>query len=241
MSLSNNNQSFIDARVNGRILTIDDNASILEDYRKVLLQRETNSQLSASESILFGEPSEPNPSSSRLVEYQIDSAFQGEQGLNLVKKSLANDTPYAVAFVDVRMPPGWDGVETVQKIWEVDPDLPIVLCTAHSDYSFDEIRKELVRADQFLILKKPFDPIELQQVAASQVARWHLNKASQQTMEDLEAMVEARTQEIAMTRDLVFFTLARLAESRDPETGEHLDRIQGYSQILATTLSLIHI
>ena len=56
-------------------------------------------------------------------------------------------------------------------------------------------------------------------------------------MDDLEAMVEVRTQEIAMTRDLVFFTLARLAESRDPETGEHLDRIQGYTRILGNTLS----
>ena len=135
------------------------------------------------------------------------------------------------------MPPGWDGIETVQRIWEVAPDLPVVLCTAHSDYSWDEIRTKLNRTDQLLILKKPFDPIELQQVAAAQVARSHLQMISQRTMDDLEAMVEVRTQEIAMTRDLVFFTLARLAESRDPETGEHLDRIQGYTRILGNTLS----
>ena len=236
MSVFPSNYSCTDERANCRILTIDDNASIHEDYRKVLLQRETNTQLDAAESILFGkspEPSRPNP----LPKYQIDSAFQGEQGLELVKKAMANDTPYAVAFVDVRMPPGWDGIETVQRIWEVAPDLPVVLCTAHSDYSWGEIRTKLDRTDQFLILKKPFDPIELQQIAASQVARWHLQKASQRTMDDLEAMVEVRTHEIAMTRDLVFFTLARLAESRDPETGEHLDRIQGYTRILGNTLS----
>ena len=222
---------------NGRILTIDDNASIHEDYRKVLLQRETNAQLSDAESILFGDPGETMRPPHPFIEYQIDSAFQGEQGLELVKQSLANNTPYAVAFVDVRMPPGWDGIETVQRIWEVAPDLPVVLCTAHSDYSWDEIRSKLDRADQFLILKKPFDPIELRQVAAAQVARWRLNKISEKTLEDLEAMVEIRTQEIAMTRDLVFFTLARLAESRDPETGEHLDRIQGYTRILAQTIA----
>ena len=233
MSVPSSNPSRED--INLRILTIDDNASIHEDYRKVLLQREANTQLNAAESILFDITPEPNPNP--LPEYQIDSAFQGEQGLELVKKSLANNTPYAVAFVDVRMPPGWDGIETVQRIWEVAPDLPVVLCTAHSDYSWDEIRTKLDRTDQLLILKKPFDPIELQQVAAAQVARSHLQMISQRTMDDLEAMVEVRTQEIAMTRDLVFFTLARLAESRDPETGEHLDRIQGYTRILGNTLS----
>ena len=115
MSVFPVNYSCTDERANCRILTIDDNASIHEDYRKVLLQREANTQLDAAESILFGkspEPSSPNP----LPKYQIDSAFQGEQGLELVKKALANDTPYAVAFVDVRMPPGWDGIETVQRI-----------------------------------------------------------------------------------------------------------------------------
>ena len=231
------NPSTTDDYINGRILTIDDNASIHEDYRKVLLQRESNALLSESESILFGDSGEPSPRPNPNVEYQIDSAFQGEQGLKLVKQSLANNTPYAVAFVDVRMPPGWDGIETVERIWEVDPDLPVVLCTAHSDYSWDEIRTKLDRADQFLILKKPFDPIELQQVAAAQVARWRLNKIAEKTLEDLELMVEIRTREITMTRDLVFFTLARLAESRDPETGEHLDRIQGYTRILANNIA----
>ena len=223
---------------NGRILTIDDNAAIHQDYRKVLLQREANEQLREAESVLFDDSPAPcSASSERTIEYQVDSAFQGEQGLELVKRSLQAGTPYAVAFVDVRMPPGWDGIETVQRIWEVDPDLPVVLCTAYADYSWDEIRSTLNRTDQLLILKKPFDPIVLQQVAASQVARWHLNKISLRKKEELEAMVEHRTQEIAMTRDLVFFTLARLAESRDPETGEHLDRIEAYTRILAETLA----
>lgn len=169
--------------------------------------------------------------------YQIDSALQGEEGLELVKQSLAYNTPYATAFIDIRMPPGWDGIETAQKIWEVDPDLPIVLCTAHCDYSWDIIQTKLGRTDQLLILKKPFEPIELLQIAAVQVARWHLNNQSQQNTQDLEAIVETRMQEIARTRDVVFFTLARLAESRDPETGEHLNRIQGYTHILANALA----
>ena len=95
-----------------------------------------------------------------------------------------------------------------------------MLCTAHSDYSWDITQTKLGRTDQLLILKKPFEPIELLQIAAVQVARWHVNNQSQQNTQDLEAIVETRMQEIARTRDIVFFTLARLAESRDPETGE---------------------
>ena len=203
--------------VNGRILAIDDTQSIHEDYRKVLLRKK--------------------PTSTSSMTYQIDSALQGEEGLELVKQSLAYNAPYATAFIDIRMPPGWDGIETAQKIWEVDPDLPIVLCTAHSDYSWDIIQTKLGRTDQLLILKKPFEPIELLQIAAVQVARWHLNNQSQQNTQDLEAIVETRMQEIARTRDVVFFTLARLAESRDPETGEHLNRIQGYTHILTNALA----
>jgi putative two-component system response regulator len=91
--------------------------------------------------------------------------------------------------------------------------------------------------DKLLILKKPFDPLELQQVAAAQTARWRLTKIVAQNTELLKSRVEQRTQEIYETRNLVFFTLARLAESRDPETGHHLERIEGYTMLLVKWLA----
>ena len=70
-----------------------------------------------------------------------------------------------MAFVDMRMPPGWDGVETIAKMWEVDPEIQIVICSAYSDRPWDEIVRKLGHVDQFLILKKPFDTIEVCQLA----------------------------------------------------------------------------
>ena len=68
----------------------------------------------------------------------------------------------------MRMPPGWNGIKTAQEIWKVDPNMPIVICTAYTDYTWDEIVAELPRSELLLILKKPFDNIELKQMAASQ-------------------------------------------------------------------------
>jgi len=220
-----------------RILTIDDNEAIHEDYRKVLCASENNSKLTEAAEILFGETDSKSQSKKNDTQYILDSAFQGIQGIKLVKKSVEQNKPYACAFIDVRMPPGIDGVETTKKIWEIDPDLPVVLCTAYSDHSWEEISSQLDRTDKLLILKKPFDPLELRQVAAAQTAQWNLTQLVDQHTQSLEARVVERTREISETRDVVFFTLARLAESRDPETGHHLERIEGYTRILATWLS----
>jgi len=213
------------------ILIIDDNKAIHEDYHKVLVSEEADLQLDEAAAFLFGEDSEEidlerlqHKLSSRV--YKLDSALQGAAGLAKVEQSQENGTPYACAFVDVQMPPGWDGLETAKRIWEVDPDLPIVLCTAYSDHSYE-----------LLILKKPFDPVELRQVVASQTSRWGLNKAIKENTIELEQRVEERTRDMFEARDLVFFTLARLAESRDPETGEHLERIEGYTGMLVDWLA----
>jgi DNA-binding LytR/AlgR family response regulator len=84
----------------------------------------------------------------------LDSAFQGEQGLALIRRSLERQRPYALAFVDVRMPPGWDGIETIARIWEDYPDLQVVVCTAYSDYSWEEMVEKLGQTDRLVILKK---------------------------------------------------------------------------------------
>jgi len=148
-----------------KILVVDDNHAVHQDYRKILEPNETNEKLDAMESLLFGEP---KPKNVAKFEFVIDSAFQGEDGLNLVKESIAADSPYSVAFIDMRMPPGWNGIETAQAIWKVDPNMPIVICTAYTDYTWEEIVAELPKSALLLILKKPFDNIELKQMAAAQ-------------------------------------------------------------------------
>lgn len=220
-----------------RILTIDDNEAIHDDYRKVLCTSADNVELTEATELLFGNSGGKKPTAPNQHEYLLDSACQGKQGIALVQKSLEENRPYACTFVDVRMPPGIDGVETIKRIWEIDPNLPIVLCTAYSDHSWEDISSKLDRTDKLLILKKPFDPLELRQIAAAQSARWSLTKTVAQHTQLLEARVIERTRQISETRDVVFFTLARLAESRDPETGQHLERIEGYTRLLVQWLA----
>ena len=149
-----------------RILVIDDNQAVHEDYRKVLISKRDEKQLDEMESILFGDSQRKK--GEPQFSFQIDSAYQGEEGLELVKESLAADSPYAMAFIDMRMPPGWNGIATAKEIRQIDSNMPIVICTAYTDHTWDEIITELPRSELLLILKKPFDNIELKQMATSQ-------------------------------------------------------------------------
>jgi CheY-like chemotaxis protein len=148
-----------------RILIIDDNPAIHEDFKKILIgDAPPPQELALLGAALFGDSTEPK---SGGAQFELDSAFQGEEGWRMVKSAVAEGRPYSVAFVDMRMPPGWDGLFTIQRLWEVDPCLQIVICTAYSDHSWDEITKTLGGTDRLLILKKPFDAIEILQLATS--------------------------------------------------------------------------
>ena len=176
---------------NNRILVIDDNPAIHRDFRKVLspVDSQLQGQLDEEEAALFGE----THGNARDSIFQVDSAFQGQEGLEKVRAAVAAGAPYAVAFVDVRMPPGWDGVETITRIWSEFRDLQIVICTAYSDYSWDEISKAIGNTDQVLVLKKPFDNIEVLQMAHALSKKWELTQIASRQMEELDALVNQRT------------------------------------------------
>ena len=116
-----------------RLLMIDDNPSIHEDYRKILGGTE-DTRMSAAEAALFGEAA---PHLQRPT-FQVDSALQGRDGVERARQALSEGRPYSVAFVDMRMPPGWDGVETIENLWKVDPDIQVVVCSAYTDYDWLE-------------------------------------------------------------------------------------------------------
>jgi two-component system sensor histidine kinase/response regulator len=175
---------------NRRILVIDDSPAIHEDFRKVLIDSYRHfNDLEGEEAALFGETS----TKLELPVFEIDSAYQGQEGLELIEKSLLENRPYALAFVDVRMPPGWDGVETTCKIWEKYADLQVVICTAYSDYCWEEMLKTLGYSDRMVILKKPFDSIEVLQLAISMTEKWRLYQQARVRLQDLEKMVRERT------------------------------------------------
>jgi PAS domain S-box-containing protein len=182
--------------VNRRILVIDDNRSIHEDFRKILQRRpEARPELADTKAILFGESTVNSPP----IEFEIDSAFQGEDGLKMVQRAQRTGRPYALAFVDIRMPPGWDGIETIAHIWKECPDLQIVICTAYSDYSWQEMVDQLGNSDSLLMLKKPFDNIEVLQLAHAFTQKWSLGNQVKARVRDLDELVSQRTTELVET------------------------------------------
>jgi signal transduction histidine kinase len=181
-----------------RILVIDDNPSIHDDFRKILGKRADNdSALVGLEADLFGS-AETAPDSPA---FEIDSAYQGSHGLALVRLALEAGCPYAMAFVDVRMPPGMDGIETTAQLWKIDPNLQIVICTAYSDYSWEETLETLGLSDRLLILKKPFENIEALQLANALTEKWQLARQAQQQVEELERRVRERTFELSSANE----------------------------------------
>ena len=188
-----------------RILVIDDNRAIHDDFRKVLsAANPQHSPLAEAEAVLFDE----KPDAEMRPSFQLDSAYQGQEGLALVQQSIKDHRPYAVAFVDIRMPPGWDGVETTQKLWEVDPNLQVVICTAYSDYSWDELIRKVGNSDRLLILKKPFDTVEVLQLANALSEKWRLHREVRRQMDDLEKTVTERTQQLQTTNDQLVVEIA---------------------------------
>jgi PAS domain S-box-containing protein len=164
------NMKSTDLKPNRRILIVDDNTSIHADFRNILSpDNSADAAANEMEAVLFDDhkPEE--------MGFELDSAFQGQEGFEMVKRALAENRPYALAFVDVRMPPGWDGIETIARIWEVDPELQIVVCTAYADYSWEEMRAKVGQPDSLLVLKKPFDNIEVQQLAHGLTKKWLLS------------------------------------------------------------------
>jgi diguanylate cyclase len=177
--------------VNRRILVIDDNQDIHGDFRKVLgAGRDSSNSLAAAELALLGE----SPARSMDPGFEVDSALQGQEGVARVKQALDEGKPYAVAFVDMRMPPGWDGLETIERLWAIDADVQVVICSAHSDYDWTEVVARLDRSDKLLVVKKPFEPIEIMQCANALTRKWQYERIVRRQVESLEQVVTARTQ-----------------------------------------------
>ncbi|HTD28748.1 MAG TPA: PAS domain-containing protein, partial [Xanthomonadaceae bacterium] len=177
---------------NRRILLVDDTPAIHEDYRKILAGDAAASDLDEAELSLFG-----GSTHTAAINFELDSAYQGAEASDKVGASLLANRPYAMAFVDMRMPPGWDGVETIEHLWQEDPELQIVICTAYSDYSWREVLSRLDVRDRLLILKKPFDAIEVYQFASALTTKWEMTKQAAFKMSSLEEAVAERTRELS--------------------------------------------
>jgi PAS domain S-box-containing protein len=179
-----------------RILVIDDNRAIHDDFRKILCSR-ASVPLEELEAALFP----PQAAAAKPPVFEMDSAYQGHEGLALLEQAEREGRPYWMAFVDVRMPPGWDGVETIGKLWNAAPELQVVLCTAYSDYSWSGMTSRLQHRDRLVILKKPFDAIEALQLASALTEKWRLIQQTKLKMAQMEMLVADRTRVLCQTSE----------------------------------------
>lgn len=192
---------------NLRIIIIDDNPEIHKDFIKILATDQSSVEvLNDLEKALFAQE-DIKPAQLILPHFEIDTVSQGQEGVEYIKKALKGGKPYALAFVDVRMPPGWDGIETIKHIWELDRDMQIVICTAYSDYSWEETIDELGVSDNLLILKKPFDNVSVRQLACALTKKWQLMQESREHTESLEKHIQERTDSLQKSLSLTRATL----------------------------------
>jgi diguanylate cyclase len=180
------------SQINRRVLIIDDNTAIHHDFRKVLTgQTEHAAQdaLDALEANIFGD----SVAATARPDFQVDSAYQGQEGVAMARQANIDGQPYALAFVDMRMPPGWDGLETIQRLWETDPGVQVVICSAHSDYDWTEVVDSLGHSDKLLVLRKPAEPIEVLQCATALCRKWENDRQLRDQMKRLEEVITVRT------------------------------------------------
>ncbi len=182
-----------------RILVVDDNQSIHEDFRKVLSKPKLGSlqsTLNSFEDQLFGDDGGSEPRKTIIPTYELDSAFMGKEALEMVVQAEGEGRPYALIFMDVRMPPGWDGIQTIEKIWLRFPYIEMVIVTAHADYTWEQILEKVGSTDRLSIIKKPFDSTNIKQMALTLTQKWGLGELARKQVEALEKEVEARTNQL---------------------------------------------
>jgi diguanylate cyclase (GGDEF)-like protein len=180
---------------NRRILVIDDTESIHEDFRKVLCESaDLAPGLDDAEAELFG--SRPTPRKLPSVKFELSFAHQGEEGVRLAQQARDTGAPFALVFVDMRMPPGWDGLRTIEELWKTDPDVQTVICTAFSDHSWDEISDRLGQSDRLLIVKKPFGRVEVIQLAMALTTKWTQARRAELKLDHLERLADQRASEL---------------------------------------------
>jgi two-component system NtrC family sensor kinase len=186
-----------------RILIVDDNRAIHDDFRKIFAPPDAaTSTLDALEAALLDRaPAAAEPTAG----FELVSAFQGREALDHVLAATTAARPFALAFVDMRMPPGWDGLETIERLWQADPGLQVVICSAYSDHSWADLRARLGARESLLILKKPFDTLEVVQCAHALTTKWTLARQVRAHVDELEAIVASRTQQLVLAN-------AKLAE-----------------------------
>ena len=178
-------------RGNNRVLIVDDQQEIHDDFREMLMTGVAASSDDLAEAFL------PPPRAS-LPEFALLHATGGKQGCRVLEEGRERGLPVAVAYVDVRMPPGIDGLETIRRMRQVDRDVEIVIMTAYTDKSLSEIVENMELLHKVLYVRKPFVPEEIQQMTLSLVTKWNVEREVATGRRRREAVLNATGDAMAM-------------------------------------------
>jgi HD-GYP domain-containing protein (c-di-GMP phosphodiesterase class II) len=228
-----------------RILVVDDESTILDLYQRIL------------------DPTNPLPF---LPNFEITCCSQGDDAVNSVRRSTEENTPYAVAFLDMNMPPGPDGQWTAEQMHRLDPSINIVVVTGYRTAYSGEVANQGNISDKLLYLQKPFHRQEIIQFATALSAKWKAERQLLALHSDLEVLVEKRTAELVQSNKLLkieidnrkhmqlelqhsFENLKKVMDStvqaitttiekRDPYTSGHQQRVADLSRIIAREIGL---
>lgn len=169
---------------NNRILIIDDDPGVRDSYNEILCPVLKEDVLSKGAS-LFDGPIQDTVSIP-WKQYDLTMAERGKDGIRAVEEAVGQKKPFAAAFIDMKMP-GLDGAETSKRIWAIVPDIKIVIVTAYSEYTPDDIIQVTGRDDIFY-LRKPFNPEEIRQFARALTKEWNLEHERELLSSKLEDM-----------------------------------------------------
>ncbi len=205
--------------MNKRIIAIDDEEAILKSYNLILSQPGNDAaglkkKAAALEAELFG--NSPKNDKSDLDYYELETALQGKEGFEKIKAANEKGQPFAAAFIDIRMPPGWDGIKTAKMIRETDHNIEIVIVTAYSDRARAEIVSRVGTPEKLLYMKKPFDLEEIRQLAMALTRKWDLERKTEKYRECLERLLGSvgrlKTLNISSIREMLSAILAEVLD-----------------------------
>ncbi len=178
------------AVVNRRVLVIDDDPAVHDTFHKIL-----GPEHGAESALLESERAPPGSKGGRGARqcFEVETALNRKAAIQLLQRALDAGRPYALAFVEMRRSPGAGGLETIERLWAIDPHLQVVMSSAHSDYDWSKAITRLDHSDKLLVLKQPFHPIEVLQCATSLARKWHNEHTLRRHVESLEQVIEDRT------------------------------------------------
>src|SRR6478736_648366 len=165
-----------------RVLVVDDEAEVRDAYRQILLENEVTQEMVGFRELrsrLFRKDSADTArerSPARAAGFEPVFCDSAEAAVTAVKESLARNEPFAVVFLDMRMPPGPDGAWAATRIRELDPAVEIVICTAYSDVDPCEIGGMAPPEDKLSYLQKPFHPHEIRQLTIGLSSKWRAER-----------------------------------------------------------------